>query len=261
MLTLLLILACTQAPERHDPDWRPADDSGAPGDSDADSDTDTDADGCPGTMARVQDRFCIDRYEAQLELLEGSAWVERSPYEQLGSGEDVRAIAAAGATPQAYISGDDAAAACLRAGKRLCTSDEWLAACQGPDSHIYPYGDSHISGACNDDYAGSHPLVDYFGTSDGIWDSEHMNDPGINQQVGTVAAGGSFTACESAWGVFDLHGNLHEWVTDGDGAFRGGFYADASINGAGCLYVTTAHARSYHDYSTGFRCCSDPEAP
>ena len=57
--------------------------------------------------------------------------------------------------------------------------------------------------------------------------------------------------------MFDLHGNLHEWVDDPDGTFRGGFYADASINGDGCLYVTTRHDFSYHDYSTGFRCCAD----
>ena len=60
-----------------------------------------------------------------------------------------------------------------------------------------------------------------------------------------------------SWGVFDVHGNLHEWVADVDGTFRGGFYADAVLNGPGCLYRTTAHAGSYHDYSTGFRCCAD----
>jgi hypothetical protein len=47
-------------------------------------------------------------------------------------------------------------------------------------------------------------------------------------------------------------------VADGDGTFRGGFYADAALNGPGCTYRTTAHASSYHDYSTGFRCCADP---
>ena len=29
---------------------------------------------------------------------------------------------------------------------------------------------------------GGHPVVDYFGTADGVWDGVHMNDPGINQQ-------------------------------------------------------------------------------
>ena len=100
-------------------------------------------------------------------------------------------------------------------------------------------------------------MVDYFGTADGVWDEVHMNDPGINQQPGTVAPTGAFSRCVSASGVFDLHGNLHEWVSDADGTFRGGFYADAVINGPGCTYVTTAHGRTYHDYSTGFRCCSD----
>ena len=83
-------------------------------------------------------------------------------------------------------------------------------------------------------------------------------DPGINQQPGTEAAAGAFTGCATPEGVHDLHGNLHEWVADADGTFRGGFYADASLNGAGCAYVTTAHDRAYHDYSTGFRCCAEP---
>ena len=41
------------------------------------------------------------------------------------------------------------------------------------------------------------------------------------------------------------------------GIFKGGFFVDAKLNGPGCLYATTAHAQSYHDYSTGFRCCAE----
>ena len=58
--------------------------------------------------------------------------------------------------------------------------------------------------------------------------------------------------------VYDQHGNLHEWVDDPDGTFRGGFYVDTSLNGPGCLYATTAHDVAHWDYSTGFRCCGDP---
>ena len=54
-----------------------------------------------------------------------------------------------------------------------------------------------------------------------------------------------------------MMGNLHEWTSDPAGTFRGGFYVDTVINGDGCLYRTTAHDVSYHDYSTGFRCCAD----
>jgi sulfatase modifying factor 1 len=56
-----------------------------------------------------------------------------------------------------------------------------------------------------------------------------------------------------------MHGNPHEWVADTSGIFRGGFYADASLNGPGCTYRTTAYTLGYHDYSTGFRCCFSPQ--
>ena len=32
---------------------------------------------------------------------------------------------------------------------------------------------------------------------------------------------------------------------------------DSELNGQGCLYVTSAHEATYHDYTTGFRCCAD----
>ena len=211
---------------------------------------------CPKLMVLVNKAFCIDRFEAALQQQQGGAWVKASPYLTVGT-RKVRAIPAKGMVPQGYISGLEAAQACANAGKRLCTSTEWLAACQGPGSLTYPYGKNHQPGACNDDYQG-HPVVKYFGTSTGIWDAKHMNDPGINKQPGTVAKGGDHPKCVSAHGVADMHGNLHEWVADAAGTFRGGFYADAKINGAGCLYKTTAHGSSYHDYSTGFRCCAKP---
>jgi formylglycine-generating enzyme required for sulfatase activity len=52
-------------------------------------------------------------------------------------------------------------------------------------------------------------------------------------------------------------GNVHEWTADPKGTFRGGYYLDTHINGDGCDYRTVAHEPTYHDYSTGFRCCSD----
>ncbi len=210
-----------------------------------DSATGDPGDGCPREMAAVGG-FCIDRWEAGL-----ADW---SPYEVPTVGV---AVSAEGAVPQGYIDADVAAAACAAAGKRLCTSVEWVAACSGDGARTFPYGDVYDPAACNTEYAGDHPVCDYFGTCDGVWDTAHMNDPGINQQPGTEAAAGAFGGCVTLEGVHDLHGNLHEWVADADGSFRGGFYADASINGQGCGYVTTAHDRAYHDYSTGFRCCAD----
>jgi len=256
---VVALVGCTAGGDIRRPDTDDTDDTADTGDTADTADTGEPEGPCPAHMSLVEDTFCVDRYEGALEERQpDGSWTPASPYLTV-DGRTVRAVPAAGTVPQGYISGDEAAGACAAAGKRLCTSAEWLAACQGPDVTTWPYGDSYRAGACNDDYPGGHPVVDYFGTSEGVWDPVHMNDPGINQQPNTVAAGGAFTGCVSAWSVYDMHGNLHEWVVDADGKFRGGFYADASINGPGCTYVTTAHARGYHDYSTGFRCCADPD--
>ncbi|MFK7930368.1 MAG: SUMF1/EgtB/PvdO family nonheme iron enzyme [Myxococcota bacterium] len=246
---LLLVVAGCSPPTVHRPD-------GPAGRSDAtDTTDDTDAP-CPAGMALVGSSVCVDRYEAALEVFVDGDWSPASPFEAL-DGSSVRAVMEEGITPQGYISADEAETACEASNKRLCTTDEWLAACQGPEGWTFPYGGERVPGACNDTYAGAHPVVDYFGTNEGVWDPTHMNDPGINQQAGTVSVGGAFSQCRTPDGIFDLHGNLHEWVSDAEGTFRGGFYADASINGPGCLYRTLAHGRRYHDYSTGFRCCQD----
>ena len=215
-----------------------------------------DAGVCPVHMVAVAGAgVCIDAYEGALEeLASDGAYHPASPYQVVGN-RIVRAVPAAGIPPQGYISGVEAKRACEAAGKRLCSSTEWLAACRGSTNRMWPYGNAHVDGACNDHYAG-HPVVNFFGTAMGVFDSVHMNNPGINQQPNSLAAGGQFAACVSEAGAFDLHGNLHEWVADEAGTFRGGFYADAKINGEGCTYRTTAHDFTYHDYSTGFRCCS-----
>jgi len=91
----------------------------------------------------------------------------------------------------------------------------------------------------------------------GVW--ARLNDPGLGRVEGALAKTAEHPECVNAYGVFDMVGNLHEWVaTDAalvHGTFAGGYYLDTTINGDGCLYRTQAHAHDYHDYSTGFRCC------
>ena len=90
-----------------------------------------------------------------------------------------------------------------------------------------------------------------------MWHPDFMNDPRLFGLPHTVEPTGSHPACTNAYGVFDMVGNLHEWVNDPEGTFFGGFFMDTFQNGEGCEYRTTGHGFEYHDYSTGFRCCAD----
>jgi hypothetical protein len=222
--------------------------------------------GCPAGMAHVAVEgiraYCIDRWEAQVVELrgkEGKDEVAHAPTQPVTKLK-VKAVTRAGVTPQGYISKNEADEACRAAKKRLCTGEEWQRACKGKKPTAFPYGDERKSGYCNDSgrapLASLHPELGQavFASSDA------MNDPRINEAPNTVAPTGSFAKCRNAFGVFDMVGNLHEWTAElqgSRGTFRGGYYQDTSQNGDGCSYRTVAHDVSYHDYSTGFRCCAD----
>lgn len=203
---------------------------------------------------------CVDRFEAATVVVAPDGGTAPHAYDQPVDGIAVTAVVADGIKPQGYISGAQAADACARSGKRLCTLAEWLAACQGPNGSTFPYGNSYMPGWCNEGRA-TNPVNDCFGSGN-VFTYANMNSSCCDDQPNTVAPGGSFSRCVSHDGIYDLHGNLHEWIdattATGNGVFKGGFFVDAKLNGMGCNYATTAHAKSYHDYSTGFRCCASP---
>jgi formylglycine-generating enzyme required for sulfatase activity len=202
--------------------------------------------------------FCIDRWEASTVELKGRGEeAPHSPFDPV-TNLSVKAVARAGVVPQGYISQNEADLACKAARKRLCTGDEWQLACRGRTPTTFPYGDERKDGYCND--SGRAPLTQLHPGIDVFQSHEAMNDPRINRAPHTVAKTGSFSKCKNAFGVYDMVGNLHEWTADmigSHGVFRGGYYQDTSHNGDGCKYKTAAHDPSYHDYSTGFRCCAD----
>lgn len=221
---------------------------------------------CPEGMVSIDEKFCIDAYEAATDEVatprrgkKKPKVLRRHPHNQPVTGIHVMAVSKKGRRPQGYISRDEAEQACFNAGKRLCSDDEWLTACKGKTPTTFPYGDEHKGGACNDSGVSSFNLL--FGPGNNVpptqdlYTRENMNDPRLNTVDGTVAAAGSFKKCKNAYRVFDMVGNLHEWTAAKSGTFRGGYYLDTKINGEGCNYRTTAHNATYHDYSTGFRCC------
>jgi sulfatase modifying factor 1 len=220
---------------------------------------------CPSGMAYVAidgvHAFCIDRWEASVVEIQGREVVPH-PATHPVTNLKVRAVSRSGVQPQGYISKNEAEAACENAKKRLCTGEEWEHACRGKHPTTFPYGDERKAGYCND--SGRAPLFALHPElgSQVYASSAAMNDPRINEAPGTVAPTGSYAKCRNAFGVYDMVGNLHEWTADVNGirgTFRGGYYQDTHQNGDGCAYRTVAHEVSYHDYSTGFRCCADPK--
>ena len=84
------------------------------------------------------------------------------------------------------MSFDDAQQACQKQNKRLCTEAEWTLACEGPDWKGYPYGSEYRSKVCASK------------------DSTART---------TLADSGSHPQCRTPDGVFDMTGNVWEWVT------------------------------------------------
>ena len=177
---------------------------------------------------------------------------------QRGQKLEVMAVPRRMARPNGYLTGLVAESACAAAGKRLCTLPEFVLACRGQDDTPFPYGEAYVEGACNV-FREAHPAaILHDNASIG-----HL-DPRLNH----VRAGeaplfrrtGATPTCKSRWGsdaIYDMVGNLDEWVDEEGGAFAGGFYARSTRNG--CDAVVTAHPKSYLDYSTGVRCCKDAE--
>lgn len=244
---------------------------------------------CPAEMVSILGRYCIDRYEARLVDTEKLRRIspyyhptQRSSAATLKSWEtmrftmgdkqwqlvplpvpanfqlttqfEVKALSEANVVPNGYLSGTIAETACKNSGKRLCTEEEWVTACRGEANRKFPYGDVYEAGRCNV-LRGVHPAAILHGSAS----LGHL-DPRLNQFSyegrPLLHATGTNPDCVSRWGndgVYDMVGNLDEWIDDEQGAFLGGFYARNTKEG--CLSKITAHPRAYYDYSLGVRCC------
>src|SRR5258708_32002628 len=146
---------------------------------------------CPSYMAPIGDKFCIDQFEAStVEIGEDGTTVRHSPFLPV-TGLRVKAISKKGLVPQAYISRDEAEAACEESGKRLCEDDEWVTACKGPNATRFPYGNERKEGWCVDTNRAA-PLAKLFANLGAArYHYQRMTDPRLNQIPSTVAPTGS----------------------------------------------------------------------
>jgi sulfatase modifying factor 1 len=148
----------------------------------------------------------------------------------------------------------EAADACKAQGKRLCGDSEWTLACEGQERLPYPYGYNRNSEACNIDKP--HPDVN----------EKALANPATREaEVARLWQGensGSRESCVSPYGVYDMTGNVDEWVINESGmpyksGLKGGYWGPVRDR---CRPMTTAHYEQFSFYQIGFRCCSDTPA-
>ena len=160
--------------------------------------------------------------------------------------EPTEACSKPGVRPWHSVSWEDAKRACEFIGWRLCTRDEFLRACGGPDSRAFPYGSVFREGACN------------------VRDSFRN----VDSQLSSEAPTGHFQECISTEQAYDMTGNLWEWVDEREEGAPGVRY----FMGMGYRTVAERHqdfemrceadtrlnggiAGRYINETVGFRCC------
>ena len=179
-------------------------------------------------MTKTSGPFWIDAFEASID-------------------KKGNALSAPGVQP-AQASWFEAKSACERVGKRMCTEEEWVSACigeaavdgnsnglfvDGPvQGRLYPYGAFYEAGACRDS------------------EDKYTGAPGRT---------GDNPRCRTEEGVYDLAGNLYEWIggSESDSAMIGGDWRSATSGT--CRRRATTYGPGIKNATTGFRCCADSD--
>ncbi len=197
---------------------------------------------CAQDMVPIENRFCIDIYEASRPDATG----------QSQGSDGSKATSRAGVIPWRVVDNAEAQAACQAAGKTLCTESQWFLACRGPEGTVYGYGDPYDPVICNgiDTYCRCGP-------GSGCEDRDPCPFPHCYHTCSAafrLDPTGANAGCTNAYGVFDMNGNLWEHVLGGDETrIRGGAY--------NCSDSETLHRCDYipgvwKPSARGFRCCS-----
>lgn len=158
-----------------------------------------------------------------------------------------------GARPMVLASFRNAEAWCSKRGRRVCSEREWEFACEGPQHRPLSYGWAVNVRLCNSN-KGWKPVD--FAKFDGPREIARREA----EKLWQGSTSGQYPTCVSPFGIYDLNGNVEEWVASREerrwpGALMGGFWAKPWT---GCRGTNDAHQPTFAFYETGFRCCKEP---
>lgn len=159
-----------------------------------------------------------------------------------------------GARPLVMQSFNGAKRWCEKRNKRVCSEQEWELGCEGYERRPLAYGWRVDKDFCNS--AKGWRAFD----ATRLYSSDPEEANREVERLWQGAPSGTYLTCVSPFGVFDMMGNVEEWVGSRSarkwpGALMGGFWAKPWT---GCRGTNDAHEPSFTFYETGFRCCADP---
>jgi formylglycine-generating enzyme required for sulfatase activity len=159
-----------------------------------------------------------------------------------------------GKPPYVMRSFEGATRWCAERHKRVCTEQEWELGCEGPEHRPLAYGWHVDVSLCNSDKSWRPFDLKKLHSSDSAEQEAEV------KKLWQGTPSGAYATCVSGFGIYDMMGNVEEWVVSRrgrrvPGSLMGGFWAKPWT---GCRGTNDAHEPKFAFYETGFRCCAEP---